>query len=450
MGESVSRRYARYTSLSVLSMIGLGLYYLADTFFVANKIGTTGLAALNYSIPMYYVINGTGLLLGVGGATRFTIHKSRNETAEGNQVFTNMVVLGALISVAGIAAGWLFSGQMASFLGGTGEIHGMVSTYLRVLFTFTPCFIYNNILVAFMRNDNAPLFSTVCMVTGTVTNIVLDYVFIYPLDMGIFGAALATGISPLVGMVMALMLYILPKKGTFRLCRCRLVPSLMLWCCGLGTSVFVGEISTSVVITVSNLVIFGLTGDVGVAAYGVIANITCMVVAIFNGVVQGGQPLLSDYYARGMRREEHQTLRLCMFTSVALGAFFWAAALLFAPQITAAFNGDNNATMAAIAIPGMRIYFVGFLLSGVNMVFSQFFAAIERPQPSMVVSLSRGLVVIVIMVLLLAHLWGMTGVWMSFPATEVVTFLLALAIYTWFKRRRGMQVKAADEKKGVQ
>ena len=206
MGESVSRRYARYTSLSVLSMIGLGLYYLADTFFVANKIGTTGLAALNYSIPMYYVINGTGLLLGVGGATRFTIHKSRNETAEGNQVFTNMVVLGALISVAGIAAGWLFSGQMASFLGGTGEIHGMVSTYLRVLFTFTPCFIYNNILVAFMRNDNAPLFSTVCMVTGTVTNIVLDYVFIYPLDMGSFGGALATGISPLVGMVMALML----------------------------------------------------------------------------------------------------------------------------------------------------------------------------------------------------------------------------------------------------
>ena len=139
MGESVSRRYARYTSLSVLSMIGLGLYYLADTFFVANKIGTTGLAALNYSIPMYYVINGTGLLLGVGGATRFTIHKSRNETAEGNQVFTNMVVLGALISVAVFRADGILFGRHRGnsrhgFHVSAGAVHIYTLFYLQQYF----------------------------------------------------------------------------------------------------------------------------------------------------------------------------------------------------------------------------------------------------------------------------------------------------------------------------
>lgn len=316
------------------------------------------------------MLNGFGLLLGVGGATMYNIHRSRKEAELANQAYTNMIALGAILSVIGIAIGWTLASPLAHVLGAqSSDVHGITTTYLRTLMTFTPCFIFNYIFVAFMRNDNAPRFSTICMVTGTLTNIALDYIFIYPLNLGMLGAALATGISPLVGMVLALILYVLPKKVNFHLCRCKLSPSLMVHCCGLGTSSFIGEISTSVVIIVSNLVILGLAGDIGVAAYGVIANLTCVVVAIFNGVIQGGQPLISNYYALGKRKEEHQTLRLCIVTSVILGALWWISALLFAPQITAVFNSEHNATLAAIAIPGLRIYFAGFLLSGVNLSF---------------------------------------------------------------------------------
>ena len=444
--ERVVRRFARYTSMSVLSMLGLAVYYLTDTFFVANKVGTLGLAALNFSIPIYSVLNGLGLLLGVGGATMFTIHKSRGETREGSVVFTNIVLLGAVVSVAGVAIGWLFPTQLASLLGSSGVVHEMSATYLQVLMTFAPCFLFSNILIAFMRNDNAPLFSTICMVTGTVTNIVLDYVFMYPLGMGIFGAALATGVSPLVGMLMALALYVLPKKATFHLVRCPLRPRLLAWCCALGMSSFIGEVSSAVVTLVSNNVIEGLAGDVGVAAYGVIANLSFAVLAVFIGIAQGGQPLMSDYYARGMRRQEKQTLRLCCVTALVLGAVCWIAALLFAPQITALFNSENDPVMRQIAVSGLHLYCVGFLLAGVNTVLSQAMAAVEQPRQSLAISLSRGLVVIVAFVLLFAQLWGVTGVWMAFPATEILTFVLALAIYFHFKRRRDAlkQKQSAD------
>ena len=446
MEERVGRRFGRYTSLSVLSMLGLAVYYLTDTFFVANKVGTLGLAALNFSIPIYSALNGLGLLLGVGGATMFTIHKSRGETEKGNVVYSNIIVLAVCLSIVGVALGWFMPSQIAALLGSSGVVHEMSTTYLRVLMTFTPCFFFSNILIAFMRNDNAPLFSTICMVIGTVTNIVLDYVFMYPLEMGIFGAALATGVSPLVGMVMALVLYVFRKKATFHLVRCRLQPRLMLWCCALGTSSFIGEVSSAVVTLVSNNAIVHLAGDVGVAAYGIIANISFAMLAVFIGIAQGGQPLMSDYYARDMRREEGKTLRLCLISAVVLGVFSWVAALLFAPQITALFNSEHDAVLKSIAVSGLHIYCAGFVLAGVNTVFSQALAAVEQPRQSMVISLSRGLVVIVAFVLLFAQLWGVTGVWMAFPATEILTFVLALAIYFHFKRRRDAlkQKQSAD------
>lgn len=435
--ERVPRRFARYASMSVLSMLGLAVYYLTDTFFVANRVGTLGLAALNFSIPVYSVLNGLGLLLGVGGATLFTIHKSRGETQQGNRVYTNMMALAAVLSVLGLLLGWLAPAQLASLLGSSGVVHEMSKTYLQVLMTFAPCFFFSNILIAFMRNDNAPHLSTLCMVAGTASNVVLDYLFMYPLDMGIFGAALATGISPLVGMLLSLLLYVLPKKASFHLCRCPLEPKRMGWCCALGVSAFIGEVSSAVVTLVSNLVIVALAGDVGVAAYGIISNVSFAVIAVFIGLTQGGQPLLSDYYARNMRKEERQTLRLCVLSALVLGVACWAAALLFAPQITALFNREQEEALKTIAVSGLHLYCLGFILAGVNMVLAQALAAVEQPRQAMVISLCRGWILIVTMIVLLSRLWGITGVWLAFPATELLTFALAVVLYLRFGRRRG-------------
>ncbi len=433
--EQVLRRYVRYVAPGILSMIGLSCYILADTFFISNKIGAIGLAALNFAIPMYSVLGGVGLLLGVGGATRFAIHQARGEGEEGNGAFSQMIWFGLLLSVLFILLGWGAAGPLASFLGASGDVMGLTAMYLAVLLTFAPCFIFNNILVAFARNDSAPRLAMAAMVTGSLVNVVLDYVFIYPMDLGMFGAALATGISPTVSLLMILLLHIFPGHNTFHLKRCALAPRLIGSCCALGVSAFIGEFSSSVVMFTFNLVIFGLTGNFGVAAYGIIANTAYVVISIFNGVTQGSQPLLSEYYAREQRRQERQVLRYGLLTAVALGGLIWFGVTLFAPQIADIFNSEHNAHLTSAAVPGLRLYFIGFWLTGVNLMLAAFFAAVERPLASFAVSVSRGLVGIVALVLLMSRLWGMTGVWLSFPAAEIVTLAVALTVLFCGRKR---------------
>ena len=138
-----------------------------------------------------------------------------------------------------------------------------------------------------------------------------------------------------------------------------------------------------------------------------------------------------------MRKEERQTLRLCVLSALVLGVVCWAAALLFAPQITALFNREQEEALKTIAVSGLHLYCLGFILVGVNMVLAQALAAVEQPRQAMVISLCRGWILIVTMIVLLSRLWGITGVWLAFPATELLTFALAVVLYLRFGRRRG-------------
>ena len=417
-------------------MLGVAIYYFTDTFFISNQIGPVGLASLNFAVPIYLVVNAIGLLLGVGGATKYTIHKSRGDVQKGDQVYTNMMVLGAVISLVFIVGGILFSPWLADLFGANNETMKPSITYIMIVMIFTPCFIYSNIYVAFIRNDNSPQISAVCMITGTILNIILDYIFIYPFRMGMFGAALATGVSPMMSAILAIVVYILPGRNSFHLRKGVLDPSVMADCCSLGVSAFVVEISTGIVMIVSNLTIVGLTGNIGVAAYGIIANTGCVLLAIFNGLIQGSQPLMSDYYAVDMRRREKQTLRLALGGSLAFGLLICLSGFLFAPEICSIFNTGHNDRLAEIAIPGIRLYYIGFILCGVNMTLAQMMASVEQAAASMVISVARGLVVISAAVIIMGKVWGMNGVWLSFPVTELLTFFLAFILYRRFERTR--------------
>ncbi len=429
MEETVFRRFLRYLTPSVLSMIGLSCYILADTFFISNKVGTLGLAALNFAIPMYSAMNGTGLMLGVGGATKFAILRAKGERKEGDRAFSQILMFGVLVSVAFLLIGRLAADPLAVFLGANVEAEALTAMYIRVLLTFSPCFILNNILVAFVRNDEGPRLAMTAMLLGTATNVVLDYVFIYPMDMGMFGAALATGISPTVSLFVFLLGHCASKRSTFHLRRSRFAPRLVGECCSLGVSAFIGEVSSCIVILVFNLIIFNLTGNQGVAAYGIIANTAYVVISIFNGVTQGSQPLLSEYYACAHYRKQTQVMRYGLIAAVVLGGAVWLGVTVFAPQIAEIFNSEHDAALTAVAVPGLRIYFVGFWLTGVNLMLAAAFAAVEQTKASFIVSISRGLIGIVALVLIFSRIWGMTGVWLSFPATEAVTLLTALILY---------------------
>lgn len=433
--QSCMRDFARYTILSVLGTLGVSCYILADTFFVSKGLGTNGLAALNLAIPVYNFIHGTGLMLGMGGATRFSVCKSQGKYEEVNRIYTNTVYLALLFSAAFALPGFFFSNQLAILLGADASILGMTDTYLRWLLLFAPAFIFNDVLLCFVRNDEGPQLSMIAMLIGSFANIVLDYIFIFPMQMGIFGAVFATGLSPVISMLMMLPHWI-KKKNTFHFVKTKMRGYIIKQDLSLGFPSLIAQVSSGIVMITFNAIILKLEGNTGVAAYGVIANISLVIVAIYTGIAQGVQPLISTFYGIGNDKQTRTVLRYAMITMLTASCAVYLLILFFAQPITAVFNSENNMELERIAVDGLKLYFLSAAFIGYNIILATFFTSIEKALPAHFLSILRGLVLIIPMAFFLSALWGMTGVWLTYPVTEFLTALLGFVIDRHYKKSR--------------
>ncbi len=422
-----STNFARYVVPNMLGMVAVSINILTDTYFIANGVGAAGLAALNFAIVAWTLMQATGLMLGIGGGTRFQICISQGKQAEANRVFTNTVMLALGFAFAYLAIIQLFAVPIAGLLGADEETLSLTVNYLRVLFLFAPFFLMNNALMPFVRNDGKPRLSMAAMMVGNGTNIVLDYTFIFVFGWGMVGAAIATGIAPIMSLLLMSRQVCGGKAGfAFRLS----APSVRVMggIAALGVSSFVVEISSGVVLCLLNLIILQIEGNIGVAAYGVVANIAFVATALFVGIAQGIQPLVSRSYALGAHRELARILRSALIVSVAVAAVFTVSAYVFAEPVVAAFNGEETDHLALLAEEGMRLYFVGNVIAGGDISEAAFYLAVLRPLNGLAVTLLRGLLVIVPMVLLFTALFAMTGVWLSFVVAEALTCVAAVVM----------------------
>lgn len=292
MDKSISKDFSKYVSLNILGMIGISCYILADTFFVSKALGATGLAALNLSISIYSIINGLGLMIGIGGATRYSIFKSQKKDDRANYVFSMSMIIGVVFGIIFLTIGVVASKPLATILGANFETLTLTYTYLKTILMFAPFFILNNVLLAFVRNDNSPRLSMIAMLTGSISNIILDYVFMFSFGMGMFGAALATGLAPVIS-IGVLTIHFITKNNNFIFKKIKLRIDDIKNVFSLGLSAFINEVSSAVVLITFNLVILRIVGNVGVASYGIVANISLVGIAIFTGLSQGIQPLVS-------------------------------------------------------------------------------------------------------------------------------------------------------------
>ena len=414
----------QYIAPNILAMVGMSCYILADTFFIATSQGTNGITALNLALPIYGLIFAIGSMIGTGSAIRYTLAKATGQQ-EAKKYFSNALIWDAIVSVIFIAAGLFFTGQVMRVMGADAVIEEIGIPYIRIVLCFTPFFMMNYAFTAFVRNDNAPHIAMAATLLSSLFNIVFDYVFMFPLGMGMTGAALATAVSPIVSILICMVHYLSPKSSvSFHF----MVPSvkMLISSCSLGVVAFVGEIASAVTTMVFNFVLLGLDGNTAVAAYGVIANTALVGTAIFNGVSQGLQPLASEAHARGEEHEKHQILVKSIVTGIALAIVLIAGVWFFASDITSAFNSEHSAQLAAYAIPGIRIYFIGFFAAGINIICAGFLSATDHAKESSIVAISRGIIAIIIFALVLPTFLGITGVWLAFPAAEAVTLLLAI------------------------
>lgn len=413
--------FRRYAAPGVLGMIGISCYILADTFFVAKGTGSLGLAALNIAIPAYNLMNGLGLMVGVGGATHYSICRAQGDAVEADRTFTHTLLLGLCIALLFVLTGTFGVVPLSRLLGANAETLDMTAVYLRLLLCFAPFFVTNNVMIAFVRNDGEPGRAMAGMIAGSLFNIVFDWVFIFPCGLGMFGAALATGASPLVSLLVLSGHLRRPSRG-FHLRRERLRPRLLPRICAPGLSSLVSELASGITLLLINLVLLRIAGNTAVAAYGVIANLALVESAIFTGLSTGVQPLIS----RSAEADRRRLLRWTVTTALAISALMYVLVFVFASPITAVFNSEHDPALAACAVPGLRIYFAGFLAACINIIAAAYFSAAGQASRGFIISLVRSIIAIPPVLFALSALLGVTGVWLTFPAVEALTCALSL------------------------
>lgn len=422
----MEKQLRRYLLPNILAMIGTSCYILADTFFISLSQGPNGITALNLVLPLYGLIFALGSMIGIGSATRYALGKGSN-APDYHLYFSNSIIWTLLVGAVFVALGVAVPDGVLRLMGADNTILQVGHNYIRIVLCFAPLFMLNFTCTAFVRNDGAPRIAMAATLLSGLFNILFDYLLMFPLGLGMTGAALATGFSPVVSMSICLLHYLSPRNTI------RLIPTLpslrrLLSACQLGVVAFVGEMSSGVTTMVFNFILLHLAGNAAVAAYGIVANIALVGVALFNGISQGLQPLASACHGSGDTQGQSRIYRHSMFIGLCVSAVVVAVVVTFAGTLVAVFNSQHSAQLADYAIPGLRLYFLGFLFAGANIVKSGFYSATGRGRESSILALCRGVVAIVAFAFLLSHLFGITGVWLAFPAAELFTLLLGLVL----------------------
>ncbi|MCQ2416978.1 MAG: MATE family efflux transporter [Oscillospiraceae bacterium] len=422
------RSFFQYVFLNIISTLGVSIYILIDTFFISKGMGADGLTALNLCLPIFNFINGFGLMLGIGGGSKFSIKYGSVDKQETDKIFTNSFYIGLAVSAVFELIGLFFSRQFTTLLGADSSIFDLAHDYLRTILLFSPAFIMNHLLICFIRNDNAPKLAMAAVLTSSVVNTFLDYVFIFLLGMKMEGAALATSIAPLSSLcILATRLF--GGGNSFRL---RLtIPSQLIQkdILSLGLPSFVTEVCSGLVMIVFNFVVYRLIGNTGIAAYDIIANLAIVFAAIFTGLASGVQPLLCRVYGRKGVVEAKYLFFLSITMVIVLSAILYTLVFVFTSQLVSVFNLEQDAELKKIAEFGLRMYFTYLPFMGINTILSVYFTSIEIPLPSQLLALLRGAVLAIPLAFIFFLFKADKALWLTVPIAEVLTMILGIIIY---------------------
>ena len=422
--ESVSKLFFRYLIPAILGTMVTSIYILADTIIIGKGIGIDAMAALNIVLPLFNIFFGNGLLFGVGGSVLMAIARGRGDTKSGECYFTVALLLNATTCILYTAVLWIFMEPIAKFLGATEVTMPYVLDYAPYVIAGLSVFAFSTFLQTFVRNDGAPKLAMTAVVTGGISNVFLDLLFVYPLDMGMAGAAIASVIGSGIT-VCILLLHFTSKANGLKISFQGISFSYAKDIFANGFTSFLVEITSGIVMFVFNIEILKAVGDIGVSMYGVICNTAIIVICLCNGINQAAQPIISTNHGAGLSERIENVRKLGLKTAFIICSVPTIVGLIVPNLFTYIFLNPNEEILAMSPI-AIRTYFIGFFVTGVNMFIVGYFQSTVKPGISLLLCLLRGCVLSILFVSILAPIFGIVGIWAAVPLGEFVTLLIAV------------------------
>lgn len=407
---------------AIIAMVLTSLITVVDGFFIGNYIGEEGIAAVNLGLPVIYLFLSIGLMVSVGGVAIAGMLFGAKELAACNQVFRQTIVTTAVFSVMTALLVALFFEPMLDILGAAGQVRVYFGTYYGILLPELVVMVVNSSFGMFIRGEGDPQYYMKVNVVSVLTNIALDYIFAAVLRAGIAGIASASLISALVSLGLILYFF-LRKAKVYRLGRFSFSLDVLRRTLFNGSSEFIGEMSTGIAMFAYNYVIMRRIGVSGVTAFTIVGYVSYVFGMIVVGFGQGASPLVSFSYGAGEHGLAGRLRRRTNGMVCAIGAAVFVVMGFLSEWYSGLFV--KNDAIRGMVQSGMMIFMVSFFFSGINAVTSFYFTSIGKSLESAVISLSRGLVVLLACIFVLPAYLGMTGVWLAAPVTEFVTICIS-------------------------
>ena len=438
---SPGRLFTKMFFPTLLGMFSGSVMNITDGMFVGQRVGSDALAAINIAAPVFMLVTGIALMFGIGASVRASISLAQGKTKEANREITTSLLVAVAVVTLLSAIILLNLDTMAYLFGSTDRLLPLVKEYMLWVTVGMPasCVLFAGMF--YVRLDGAPKFAMWCEVIGAGLNILLDYIFIYPLDMGIMGAAIASSLSCLVGALL-IMGYLIFFTKRIQLCSLRAAFGRgTRWLqttwqqVKLGLSGFLGEVAISLMLVLGNYVFGSLLGESGVAAYSIACYCSPLFFMINNAIAQSAQPIISyDYGARRWERVRH-TLRLVLTVAIVCSVAMTTLIIFLTDPLVSLFVKDDPTTHA-LAVKGMPLFAFDLLFLAVNVTMIGYFQSIKRGTWATVFTALRGYIFLILCFVALPLAWGVPGAWLAIPAAEgLTTVCIILFVITRHARR---------------
>lgn len=422
------KKLIRFTFPTIVMMIFTSIYGVVDGLFVSNVAGSNAFASVNLIMPALMILGSVGFMIGTGGSALVSLTLGMGDKKRANEIFSMLIYFlmaaGLIISVLGV----IIMEPVAKMLGADETTLKNCVIYGRTLMIAMTPFLLQNAFQSFLVVAERPKMGLIVSVVSGVINMVLDFLFIYVFRMGVFGAALATGISQLAGSIVPLVYFFRKNSSPLRLVKTKFNAGYLIKSCANGSSEMLTNLSMSLVNMLYNFQLLKLAGANGVVAYGIIMYVGFIFAGTFIGYSIGVAPIVGYHYGAGNEEELKNLLKRSLVIIGCFAVFLTAMAELLSGVLAGVFVG-YDAELLEMTTVAIRLYVICYLVAGFNIFASSFFTALNNGLVSALISFLRTLVFQVIMIYVLPTFWGLQGIWLAVVFAEILSLAVSLTCF---------------------
>lgn len=419
------KKLIKFTLPTIIMMIFTSIYGVVDGLFISNVVKGNAFASVNLIMPVIMIIGTIGFMFGTGGSAIISKTLGEGDNDKANKYFSMLIYLEIILGIFFTIIGLLFLKPIAISLKATKDMLPDCLTYGRILLIGMTAFILQNSFQSFLVAAEKPGFGLIISIIAGLTNMVLDFLFIYVLHWKVAGAATATIISQFVGAIIPMIYFSRKNNSPLKLCKTKFELSPIIKTCTNGSSEMVTNLSMSLVNILFNMQLMKLVGANGVSAYGIIMYVGFLFVGTYVGYSVGSAPIISYHYGAGNKEELKSLLKKSIKLLGIIAIVMTLLSELFAKLLASIFVSYDK-ELLKLTINALRLYSLSYIISWFNIYASSFFTALNDGFVSALISFLRTLVFQVIVILILPKLIGINGIWLSVLVAEILSLIVSI------------------------